>query len=397
MQVYDQSVTQMNRRSLLKSAAAGLAVQGFSSSAPRKWRVCVIGHTGRGDYGHGIDLVWKSIPGAEVLAVADPVAEGAAKAAKRTGAARIYADYREMLRKEKPDLVSICPRWADQRVEMIEAVAGAGAHIFMEKPMARNLADADRIVAAAARNRVKVQLAHVMHASPYVRHAARMVENGDIGTLFELRGRGKEDSRAGGEDLMTLGTHIMDLFRLFAGNPTSCHAHVTQDGADVDPSHARTPTEPVGVVAGNQVNATFAFPRGVHAHFSSMASPDPGGARFGIHIYGSRGVIFVPIQIFPSGQPSILRSAGWMPTAQRNWEPVTLPDPVPPPSPLGGQHLSNVAMVEDLLEAIQTGREPMCSEVDGRWTIEMVTAVYQSHLSGRRVPFPLRDRRSGLE
>ena len=75
MQVYDQSVTQMNRRSLLKSAAAGLAVQGFSSAAPRKWRVCVIGHTGHGDFGHGIDLVWKSIPGAELLAVADPVAE----------------------------------------------------------------------------------------------------------------------------------------------------------------------------------------------------------------------------------------------------------------------------------------------------------------------------------
>jgi predicted dehydrogenase len=386
----------MNRRLLLQSAAAGLALRGFAPAAPRKWRVCVIGHTGHGDYGHGIDLVWKSIPGAEILAVADPVAEGAAKAAKRTGAARIYADYREMLRKEKPDVVSICPRWADQRVEMVEAVAGAGAHIYMEKPMALDLAGADRIVAAASRNRVKVQVAHVMHASPYVRHAARLVENGEIGTLFEVRGRGKEDSRAGGEDLMTLGTHIMDLFRLFAGDPTSCQAHVTQDGADVDPSHARKPTEPVGLVAGNQVNATFAFPRGVHAHFSSMASPDPGGMRFGIHLDGSRGVIFVPIQIFPSGQPSILRSPAWMPTAQQGWEPVTLPNPVPPPSLLGVQHLANVAMVEDLLEAIRTGRDPMCNELDGRWTIEMVTAVYQSHLKSRRVPFPLTERHSGL-
>jgi predicted dehydrogenase len=387
----------MNRRLLLKSVAAGLAAQGFSPAAARRWRVCIIGHTGHGEYGHGIDTVWRSIAGAELLAVADPVAEGAAKAAKRTGAARCYADYREMLRKEKPDIVSICPRWADQRVEMVEAVAGAGAHIFMEKPMARNLAEADRIVAAAARNKVKVQVAHVMHASPYVRHAARMVENGEIGTLFELRGRGKEDSRAGGEDLMTLGTHIMDLFRLFAGDPTSCQGHVTQDGADVDKSHARTASEPVGLVAGNQVNATFAFPRGVHAHFGSMASRDSGGMRFGIHLYGSRGVIFVPIQIFPSGRPFVLRSGGWMPTAERGWEPVTLPDAVPPASPLGGQHLANVAMVEDLLDAVQAGREPMCSEVDGRWTIEMVAAVYQSHLRGRRVTFPLRERHSGLE
>jgi predicted dehydrogenase len=387
----------MERRSLLKSAAAGLAARGFSRAAARKWRVCIIGHTGHGDYGHGIDIVWKSIAGAELLAVADPVAAGALNAAKRTGAARCYADYREMLRKEKPDVVSICPRWSDQRVEMVEAVAAAGAHIFLEKPMAQNLSDADRIVAAAARCKVKLQVAHVMRASPYVRHVAHMVENGEIGTLLELRGRGKEDARAGGEDMLVLGSHIFDLFRVFAGDPTSCYGHVTKDGVDVDKSHARTPSEPIGLVAGNQVSSIFAFQRGVHAHFSSMASRDSDRMRFGIYLYGSRGVIFVPNQIFPAGQPYILRSAGWMPTAERGWEPVTLSDPVPPVSPLGGQHLANVAMVEDLLEAIQTGRVPMCSALDGRWTLEMVASVYQSHLSGRRVVFPLRDRKSGLE
>jgi hypothetical protein len=78
----------MERRYLLKSLAAGLAARETSAAAARKYRVCIIGHTGHGNYGHGIDTVWKSIDRAEVLAVADPVYKGAAAAAKRTGAAR---------------------------------------------------------------------------------------------------------------------------------------------------------------------------------------------------------------------------------------------------------------------------------------------------------------------
>lgn len=383
----------MRRRFLLQAFAAGAV----SRAASRRWRVCIIGHTGHGDYGHGIDTVWKSIEAAEVLAVADAAPGGAAKAAARAGAARTYADYREMLRREKPDVVSIAPRWLDQRVAMVEAAAGAGAHIFMEKPLARNLADADRLVAAVRKHRIKVQLAHVMRGSPWVRHVARMVREGEIGTFFEMRGRGKEDARAGGEDLMVLGSHILDLFRFFAGDPVSCWAHVTQDGADIGRADARTPTEPVGPVAGNQLHAMFAFRGGVHGYFSSMASPEPGRLRFGMYLYGSRGVIFVPNQVFPSGRPSILRSRDWIPGETSRWEPVTLPEPVPPPSPLGAQHLANVIMVRDLLEAIEADRKPMCSEDDGHWTVEMVASVYQSHLTGRRVGFRLRERGSGLE
>ena len=50
-------------------------------------------------------------------------------------------------------------------------------------------------------------------------------------------------------------------------------------------------------------------------------------------------------------------------------------------------------MAADLIEAIETGREPVCSARDGRWAVEMVMGVYQSQLTGGRVPLPLRDRR----
>jgi hypothetical protein len=49
-------------------------------------------------------------------------------------------------------------------------------------------------------------------------------------------------------------------------------------------------------------------------------------------------------------------------------------------------------MVGDLQEAIEQDREPACSARDGRWTIEMVTGIYQSQVSGARVEFPLAKR-----
>ena len=57
------------------------------------------------------------------------------------------------------------------------------------------------------------------------------------------------------------------------------------------------------------------------------------------------------------------------------------------------RELTNHVVALDLLEAIETGRQPVCSARDGRWTIEMVTGIYQSQLAeGARVPFPLQSR-----
>ena len=51
------------------------------------------------------------------------------------------------------------------------------------------------------------------------RIAGAMLREGRLGQLLEIRARGKEDTRAGGEDLIVLGTHCFDLMRYFAGDP----------------------------------------------------------------------------------------------------------------------------------------------------------------------------------
>ena len=339
----------------------------------KTYRVAVIGRTGRGNYGHGIDTVWKAFPQIDLVAVADADDAGRAAAVKRLGVPRAYAGYRQMLAQEKPELVGIGPRHADQRAAMVTAAAEAGAHIYLEKPFALTLADADRMVDAVRRNKVKLQLAHQMRATPFALKAKALLEAGEIGEVEEIRARGKEDKRAGGEDMMVLGTHLFDMMRFFLGDPAWVTAHVA-------PMEVRTPTEPIGPVAGRRIAATFSFPNGVPGYFGSRQVADTHPLRFGTWIYGSKGVLYLANAIYPEGELRILRSPSWLPEPGRNWETLAIaPEP---------RH-ANELMVADLLRAIETGTRPCCNEDDGRWTIEMVHGIYAAEKSGNRLHFPL--------
>ncbi|MFN8685535.1 MAG: Gfo/Idh/MocA family protein [Acidobacteriota bacterium] len=374
----------MTRRAWIASSLA-------LAAAPRL-PVAVIGHTGRGNFGHGIDTVWRSFPQLEVVAISDPDPAGRAAAQSRTGALRAYSDFREMLAQEKPFLVGIGPRHADQRLLMLSAAVAAGCHIYMEKPFAATLADADPMVQAVQRHGVKLQIAHQMRRSPYALEAQRLITSGDIGEVEQIRCHGKEDRRAGGEDMAVLGSHLFDMMRFFLGDPLSVSARVTHNGRNITRADARSASEPVGPIAGNQITATFTFPGGIPAFFTTRAVADTHPWRFGTWIYGSRGVICLPNGIYPDGGLHILRSASWIPSSSAQWQSF----PPPAEHQVKGSDLANSLMVTDLLAAIESNSRPCCNEIDGRWTTEMIQGVYLSHLTGRHVDFPLTSRQHPL-
>src|SRR2546421_12250826 len=114
-----RNTASLDRRSFLAAAiSAALAGKIIAEESSKIYTAAIIGHTGRGDYGHSVDQIFTNRDDVELLAVADPVAEGGAKAMQRSKAMRQYENYREMLAKEKPQLVGIAPRWTDQRREM---------------------------------------------------------------------------------------------------------------------------------------------------------------------------------------------------------------------------------------------------------------------------------------
>ena len=139
----------MNRRTFLAASSAAVAAAALAPSAhAATYRGAVIGDSDRGGYGHNLHRMWGLRPDIETVALSDPNSEGRAKHAAECGAGRTYADYREMLAKEKPDVVAVGPRWTVDHEDYLAACAETGAHGIVEKPLAADLATADKIVEA---------------------------------------------------------------------------------------------------------------------------------------------------------------------------------------------------------------------------------------------------------
>ena len=361
------------------------------------YRVAVIGRTGRGNYGHGLDVVWKDIPDARIVAVADEDPGGRAAAAKRLNSPRAYADYREMLEKERPQIVSVAPRWIDCHRDMVLACAEFGCNIFLEKPMCRTLVEADEMIAACEGAHVKHVIAHQTRYSPRLERVLELIGEGRLGDLLELRGRGKEDRRGGGEDLMVLGTHIMDLMRLVAGDPQWCFAGVLEAGQPVTRAHVRQGAEGIGPLAGDEIHATYRFQSPTLGFFSTHRARHGASERFGLQIYGTRGIITMTTGSLPA--VFFVEDPSWSPgRAKARWVEITSAG-LGKPEPLEdtGLHLGNVRIAKDLIRAIETDTQAKGSLYDGRAALEMILSVYESHRLQSPVELPLKNREHPLK
>jgi len=359
----------------------------------QKYRVGIIGHTGRGDYGHAVDEAFLKVDAVEVVAVADPHEAGRAKAQKRVNARTAYASYRDMLAKEKLNIVAICPRWIDQHYDMLLAAAEAGCHVYMEKPFCRTLRECDAVVNAMDMRHVKLGIAHISQQSPVLTTVLKVIADGVLGDLLEIRGRGKEDARGGGEDLWVLGSHIFGLMRSFAGgNATSCYATVTQQGQPVTKAHVREGAEGIGLLAGDDVRASFALPKGVTGYFASRKGMAGNPTRFAVQVFGSKGVIELESGYLVKAD--LLRDSSWSPgRTGSKWVPITSAGiGKPEPRTDGNYQGGHVAAITDLIGAIETHGDTKCSARDATAIIEMIAAVFESHRVARAVDLPLKTR-----
>ncbi len=391
----------MDRRTFLAAtAAATIGTRSLASeeSAGPRLRVGVIGHTGRGNFGHGLDTVWLNAPNTEIVGVADADPDGLAAAIKRLRLTAGHLDYREMLDEIRPEIVAVCPRHPDQHRDMMLAAIAAGAEaIYVEKPFCRTPAEADEIIAAAA-GRTKIAVAHRNRYHPVLPTIQRLIAAGAIGKPLEIRGRGKGDRRGGCEDLWVLGSHVLNLVHYFGGAPKSCSAVIRQDGRPVTADDVRDGNEGLGPVAGNQLHARYELADGLIAYFDSIADDGTGGQAFGLQIIGSEGVIDCKCDRFPLAH---LRAGNPFDVSRdpHRWVPITsagvgLPEPNEDLAKTLSGHLIPVA---DLIDAVANDREPLCGAEESALTVEMICATFASHAAtGRSVEFPLRSRENEL-
>jgi myo-inositol 2-dehydrogenase/D-chiro-inositol 1-dehydrogenase len=120
------------------------------------------------------------LPEADLVAVSDIVLEAAQKLAADLQVPAAYADHRVILDDKSIEAVVICSS-TDTHAQMLEEAAGAGKHIFCEKPIALDLARIDRALDAADRAGVKLQVGFNRRFDPSFRRIRDLVASGAIG------------------------------------------------------------------------------------------------------------------------------------------------------------------------------------------------------------------------
>ncbi len=147
-----------------------------------------------------------------LVAAVDPVAEAAEAFSRRHGIPRTYPDHAAMLAAERPDVVSVCTWPCDHEAPVVDASKAGVRGILCEKPIAVTLPAADRMVDAADRVDAVLMVGHQRRYEPRYRLARRLIAEGALGEVLDIHG-------AAGGDLLTDGTHLVDLARFLLGDP----------------------------------------------------------------------------------------------------------------------------------------------------------------------------------
>lgn len=396
----------VDRRRFLQLSAMAASTMGTMLLTPKvradekRWRVGIIGHTGQGDYGHNLDTIWLTLPQTQVVAFADADEAGRQKEQAKLPGVKAFADYHRMLDEVKPDIVVVAPRVLTEHREMILAAVAAGARgVYCEKPMCCTPAEADEIVTACEAAGTRLAIAHRNRYHPALPAVKTAIAQGAIGKLLEVRGRGKEDQRGGCLDLWVLGCHVIDLARYFSGDPLACSSVIEQGNRLAVCSDLVTGDEGVGLIAGDRLHARFDMSSGIPFFFDSIKQAGVGKAGFGLQLIGNAGIIDLRIDREPLAH--LVPGNPFQPTAKpRPWIPISSagvgkPEPM---ADLVNQVLQHQLAARELIAAISEKRPTLCDAQDGRAIVEMIHAVFTSHImDGRRIPLPLASRAHPFE
>ena len=237
-------------------------------------------------------------------------------------------------------------------------------------------------------------VAHRNRYHPLLKVIDKYLADGKLGKVLEIRGRGKGDRRGGDEDLWVLGSHIMNLMHFFGGEANWCFAHLQDKNQPVTSEDVGEGAEGIGLLAGDNIAAMYGMDDGITTYFGSQR--DTAGGRFALQIMGSRGIIEIVTGFLP--QVSLLEDPSWSPgRSGKKWISVSSAGPgKEEPIKNPPAHAGNIAACLDLLLAIREDRQPECSIYEGRTTVEMIAAVFESHRQGKPVAMPLENRKNPL-
>jgi myo-inositol 2-dehydrogenase / D-chiro-inositol 1-dehydrogenase len=323
----------------------------------RPLRVVIVG---AGQWGQQHARVWASRPDVDLRAVAARHRDRAQARAAEWGI-RAYASVPEMIDAERPDLVSVClPN--EEHLEGTMEVIEAGVPLLAEKPLAFDLAQADQLLAAAARRDLFFAINFNHRYAEPVRRARAAISGGDLGEVVFASWRfGGEPgtSRHVDANLIETQCHGLDMLEYLCGPIASVMAQMTSRD---DRGH---PTIAVSVAFASGAVGTL-----LGSYESSYAYP---GAQL-LEVNGTAARLLIEDTVrrytfSRAGEETRqVWEAGYFNDADRDF------------------HRTFDRHAEALLAALRAGAAPPVHARAGRRALEVAMAVISSFETGQRVP-----------
>ena len=188
----------------------------------KKVRVGIIGCGGIANGKHMTSL--SKIEEVEIVAFCDIIEEKAIASAKKFGTedAKVYVDYKELLKDESIDVVHVCTPNRSHSFITIDALE-AGKHVMCEKPMAKTYAEAKAMLEASERTGKKLTIGYQQRWRGDSQYLKQICLDGELGDIYYARaialrrravptwGVFLNEYEQGGGPLIDIGTHALDL------------------------------------------------------------------------------------------------------------------------------------------------------------------------------------------
>ena len=314
---------------------------------------------------------YRELPEVDVTAVADTSPDRLEAFTERWGEAKCYQDAGDLLANEQIDLLSICTPH-NTHCDLTVAAAESGVRgVVLEKPMANNLAECDRMLEACGKSGTKISICYLRRWSNEFLEVKEIVDSGDIGELCYIHtflGRFKPqgwqaDATVSGGFLGYDPTHLIDMLHLLAGEPDWVSAHIERRYPDLNEE--------------DFVTATYRFQNGVVAHLQADGHHQV--MDYNLILSCTDGRLDYASLREESGF-RLMKGKDY----QGGWR-----FPYPHPFPATASASPQVEQVRDLIDSIEQDRETRSSGRNGRRAIEMTMALYESaRQEGAKVSFP---------
>ena len=174
---------------------------------------------GAGSMGINHARIFAELDDVELVGVADPDAAACRRVAN-VYRPEVYVDYRELLDREKPDLVSVAVP-TRHHADVACEVMSRGIHVLVEKPLALTIEEGRTIIAAARREGVKLFVGHIERFNPAVIELKRRLRQEELGRVFQVRARRVSPFPGRIEDvgvILDMASHDIDVIRHLLGS-----------------------------------------------------------------------------------------------------------------------------------------------------------------------------------